>query len=61
MKIKAELEGIVKTGDTFGFRVSFTDQIKANYYKDMFYYIIKSDNIKVKKTFAAYDMENYRK
>jgi len=59
--IKAELEGIVKTGKSYGFRVSCTDQLKLNYYKDMFYWIMKDDNVKVKKTFAAYDMENYKK
>ena len=59
--IKAELEGIVKNGETYGFRVSCNDQLKLNYYKDMFYYILKSDGITVKKTFAAYDMESYKK
>ena len=56
-----QLEGIVKNGNSYGFRVSFTDQEKINYYKDMFYYILKSEGIKVKKTFAAYDMESYKK
>lgn len=55
-KHKIILGGIVKHNNGgCGFKITFPNQKQANYYKKMFDYIIKSDNIKVENKKGYYD------
>jgi len=49
------MKGIVKHSDGVGFKITFQDRETANYYKDMMYYIIKTDGYKIKYLKGYYD------
>ena len=43
--------------ETYGFRISFNTPERAVYYKDMFTWIIQSDNMKVLKRYGYHDIK----
>jgi len=52
---KAIVGGIVKHRYGVGFKITFPNRRLANKYKEMFDYIIKSDNIKTEVKNGYYD------
>lgn len=60
-KTKCTFGGIVKGSDGICFKISFegTDAIRlSKHYKDMFIYMIKSDNIKVNSKKGYHDRKD---
>jgi len=54
-KTTCRLGGIIKHRQGIGFKVTFQDREQANYYKQMFYYILKSDYKDVENIGGYYD------
>ena len=54
---KCELGGIVKHngGQTYGFTVTFQSPLLCQHYKEMMMYILRSDELKVKRKTGYYD------